>query len=207
MGAIAWGSTATKDEHLGTAADGVLQTWINQGRLVAATDYYVGLSEDGDYQRYMVATSSAAQVLDSVRAGIELAARKQGVRTRNWDLALYGHSQGGHSALWAGQIANLYYSATRPIRNTTRPAIALAGIVGVAPASNFVAPADAPESTWGTHLAVVAINASSTMKLRVLMNPVLVYPKHNQPPLTLMSSYSPPLFIGILVRVQQPDNE
>ena len=77
-------------------AEGMLRA----GMVVAATDYS-GLGTPG-LERYLIGVDEARDVLNSVRAAREL---PTGAGTR---LAVYGHSQGGHAALWTGAEARTY---------------------------------------------------------------------------------------------------
>ncbi|MGZ4476828.1 MAG: lipase family protein [Nocardioides sp.] len=71
------------------------------GWAMVATDY-TGMGAAGTFP-YLVGKGEGYSVLDSVRAanqvpGVHLAART----------VIWGHSQGGHAALWAGQLAPSY---------------------------------------------------------------------------------------------------
>lgn len=79
--------------------------WLNQmmanGWVVAATDY-AGLGTPGT-SYYLDGASEAADVTFSVKAAAQL----PNVRaSKNW--AAWGHSQGGHAALWSGELAKKY---------------------------------------------------------------------------------------------------
>lgn len=97
------------------------QQLIDAGYLVAATDY-PGLGTDGTHP-YLIGRGEAYAVLDSVRA----------VRSRpDWHagarFALWGHSQGGHAALFASRYAAGY-----------APELALVGTAVAAPATELSA--------------------------------------------------------------------
>lgn len=81
---------------------------------VVATDY-PGLGTAGEHP-YLVGVSEARAVLDSVRA-----AQAAGGGPR---FAVWGHSQGGHAALWTGELAATY-----------APELQLVGVAAAAPAS------------------------------------------------------------------------
>ena len=66
--------------------------------VVVATDY-PGLGTAGPHP-YLVGLSEGRAVLDAVRAARELPKSGAGKR-----FAVWGHSQGGHAALFAGQLA------------------------------------------------------------------------------------------------------
>ena len=90
---------------------------VRRGFVVAATDYQ-GLGTGGPHP-YLVGTSAAYSVLDSVRAARRIA----GAGSR---FVVWGHSQGGHAALWTGQMATEY-----------APDLNLLGVAAAAPASEL----------------------------------------------------------------------
>ena len=92
-------------------------------------------------------------MLDSARAATQLGQEVFGPDTPDrYDMITWGHSQGGHAALWAGQLAETYLEGTEPSRPT--PTIELAGVAALAPAGNFVAqPGDQPGVAYGDGLA------------------------------------------------------
>jgi Secretory lipase len=65
-----------------------------------------------DYQpddTYVVGKMEASDALDTARAGTQLITRTfAGSAPSAYDLFIWGHSQGGHAALWAGQLAESY---------------------------------------------------------------------------------------------------
>lgn len=139
---VAWGSLTTK--RSGTAAAGQLQYAVDQGWIVATADYQ-------PVDTYVIGRVAGANVLDSVRAARQLAA-KEFAATANLpsDLVVVGHSQGGHAALWAGQLADPYFAAT----GTTSDQIRLRGVEALAPAANFVVQPDRqPGTKFGDGLA------------------------------------------------------
>ncbi len=85
------GAALTKD---------LLNRWLDAGYAVVGTDYE-GLGTPGVHP-YLVGTAAGKGVLDIVRAAQEL----------NPDISdrvlVAGHSQGGHSALWATSLAPYY---------------------------------------------------------------------------------------------------
>lgn len=99
-------------------------TWLGgmleRGWVVAATDY-AGLGTAGQSQ-YLIGGSEARDVLNSVRAARNVDA-KAGNR-----FAVFGLSQGGHSALWTGTEADRY-----------APELALTGTAAAAPAAELPA--------------------------------------------------------------------
>lgn len=92
-----------------------LDDMLKRGFVVAATDY-PGLGTAGEHP-YLVGISEARGVLDSVRAARALS--QAGNR-----FAVWGHSQGGHAALWTGELAHEY-----------APELEVAGVATAAPAS------------------------------------------------------------------------
>lgn len=99
--------------------------WVNnmlaKGWVVAATDY-AGLGTPGT-QGYLVGGDEARDVLNSVRAARNLSAAQAGSR-----FAVWGHSQGGHSALFASSQAGSY-----------APELQLVGTAAAAPAAELTA--------------------------------------------------------------------
>ena len=89
------------------------------GYIVAATDY-PGLGT-GSIHPYLVGLSEGRAVLDAARAVRDLPGSRPGGR-----LALFGYSQGGHAALWAGQIQRSY-----------APEFDLVGVAALAPATEL----------------------------------------------------------------------
>lgn len=91
---------------------------LGSGFVVAATDYE-GLGPPGVHP-YLVGQSEGQATLDAARAARDLL----GSRTSN-QVVVFGHSQGGQAALFAGQIAGAY-----------APELFVAGVVSVAPVSD-----------------------------------------------------------------------
>ena len=94
---------------------------IVRNYVIAATDY-PGLGTAGGHP-YLVGISEGRAVLDSVRAARELTQSGAGNV-----FAVWGHSQGGHAALWSGELAAKY-----------APDLKLVGIAAAAPASELAA--------------------------------------------------------------------
>ena len=92
-----------------------LDDLVAGGAVVAVTDY-PGLGTPGTHP-YLVGESEGRAVLDSVRAAQRLLDGETSSTT-----AVYGHSQGGHAALWADQLAGSY-----------APELRLAGVAVMAP--------------------------------------------------------------------------
>lgn len=118
---------------------------LEQGWAITLTDY-PGLGTPSPHP-YLVGASEGRAVLDSVRAahlldtGVELDDR----------YAVWGHSQGGHAALFAGQLASDYLSEQE-----------LVGVAALAPATRLAANLDAVKDTdAGKLLSVFAFESWS----------------------------------------------
>ena len=92
---------------------------LQRGYTVVAPDY-PGLGSEGMHP-ILVGTSTAHSVLDAVRAVGGLREAAAGRR-----FAVWGESQGGHAALWTGQLAASY-----------APDLDLVGIAAVVPPTNL----------------------------------------------------------------------
>jgi acetyl esterase/lipase len=97
-----------------------LKDMLSEGYVVVATDY-PGLGTDGIHP-YLIGESEGRAVLDSVRAARHLT--RNGTSNR---FAVWGHSQGGHAALYTGEIAKRY-----------APELELVGVAAAAPATYLV---------------------------------------------------------------------
>ena len=93
---------------------------VRSGYVVVAPDY-PGLGSDGVHP-YLVGENTGRSVLDAVRAAGSIAAANSGKR-----FAVWGESQGGHAALWTGQLAKAY-----------APDLQLAGVAAAAPVTDLV---------------------------------------------------------------------
>lgn len=116
---------------------------LEAGWVLALTDY-PGLGTASPHP-YLVGESEGRAVLDSVRAahrldtGVDLADR----------YAVWGHSQGGHAALFAGQLARGYL-----------PERELVGVAALAPATHLQENLAAIEGTQiGNVLAALAVES------------------------------------------------
>ena len=98
-----------------------LRSFVRDGYVVAATDY-PGLGTEGPHP-YLVGTSEARAVIDSVRVAGSLPGAGGGKKFVVW-----GHSQGGHAALFSGIIAKTY-----------APELDLLGVAAAAPATDLTA--------------------------------------------------------------------
>lgn len=109
---------------LGTIEQVIGLSFVAQGIAVVATDYE-GLGTPGRHP-YIVGESEGRGVLDIVRA-----ARQLPGETVSNKFVVWGHSQGGHAALFAGQLAK-----------TWTPDLKLLGVVAGAPPSQLLNVAD-----------------------------------------------------------------
>jgi acetyl esterase/lipase len=96
-----------------------LRSFVRDGYVVAATDY-PGLGTEGPHP-YLVGVSEARAVIDSVRVAAQLPGAGDGNKFVVW-----GHSQGGHAALFTGIIAKDY-----------APELELLGVAAAAPATDL----------------------------------------------------------------------
>ena len=94
--------------------------FLAAGYVIAASDYQ-GLGTPGP-SPYLVGDSEAMNELDIARAAHNLAAAHAGTR-----FAVWGHSQGGHAALFTGQLAASY-----------APELHLVGVAAGGPAPNLI---------------------------------------------------------------------
>jgi pimeloyl-ACP methyl ester carboxylesterase len=119
-----------------------LGSLLDAGCVVAATDY-PGMGAAGPAS-FLVGASEGHSVLDAARAagGIPEARASD-------DVLLWGHSQGGHAALFAGELAADY-----------APELALRGVAVAAPATDLEALLDATtDDASGLPLSSFALGA------------------------------------------------
>jgi acetyl esterase/lipase len=108
-----------------------LNNLLERGYVVTATDY-PGLGTAGTHP-YLVGTSEARAVLDSIRVARTIPGAGSGNRFVVW-----GHSQGGHAALFSGLLARHY-----------APELQLSGIAAAAPATELASLLAADIDTLG----------------------------------------------------------
>jgi acetyl esterase/lipase len=96
-----------------------LDEMVKAGWVVVATDY-PGLGTPGVHP-YLVGASEARAVVDSVRAARNV--KESGAGDR---YAVWGHSQGGHAALFTGQLST-----------SLAPELKLVGVAAAAPATDL----------------------------------------------------------------------
>lgn len=119
---------------------------LRRGFVVVATDY-AGLGTEGMHP-YLIGPSEAYSVLDSVRAARELPDAWVGDR-----FAVWGHSQGGHAALFTGEEAASY-----------APELKLMGVAAAAPATYLIELFKADRgSLGGNTLTAMALLSWSTL--------------------------------------------
>jgi alpha-beta hydrolase superfamily lysophospholipase len=92
---------------------------LAEGWILVGTDY-VGLGSAGPHP-YLIGQGEGRSALDAVRAARTMAELSWGDRTVVW-----GHSQGGHAALWTGGLAPAY-----------APDVNVVGVAAMAPASDL----------------------------------------------------------------------
>jgi hypothetical protein len=121
-----------------------LNQMLAKGYVVAATDY-PGLGTQGTHP-FLIGVSEARAVIDSVRAVRDLPS--SGASNR---FVVWGHSQGGHAALYTGELAASY-----------APDLKLYGIGAAAPATYLIELFDADKtSPTGKELTAMALYAWS----------------------------------------------
>ncbi len=97
-----------------------LDRYLRAGYVVSAADYQ-GLGVSDGVHPYLLGASEGRSVLDATRATSQLA----GLHTGR-DVIIYGHSQGGHAALFAAELAPAY-----------APDLHVVGVVAAAPATGL----------------------------------------------------------------------
>lgn len=149
---IAWahGTTGIHETCAPSVLEGTFSTGafysvnqvIEEGWALVSTDY-VGLGTEGPHP-YLIGQGEGRSVLDSVRAARQMDGVRLGDQTVVW-----GHSQGGHAALWTGVLAPTY-----------APDIHLSGVAALAPASDLTALVDVlPDVTGGAVFASYVASA------------------------------------------------
>ena len=92
---------------------------VAAGWVVVETDYSFA-EKDGPHP-YLIGEGEARAALDSIRAARQISELTLGTRVVVW-----GHSQGGHAALWTGIVAPRY-----------APDLEIVGVAAIAPATNI----------------------------------------------------------------------
>ena len=96
-----------------------IDSLLAQGWIYVATDY-VGQGTAGPHP-YLIGEGEARSALDSIRAARQMDGLKASDRT-----VLWGHSQGGHAAIWTGVLAPTYAADVN-----------IDGVVAIAPATDL----------------------------------------------------------------------
>src|SRR6266436_4581399 len=112
---------------------------VMAGWAVVATDY--SFAEKGGPHPYLIGEGEARAALDSVRA-----ARQMSELTLDKRMVVWGHSQGGHAALWTGIVGPRY-----------APDLEILGVAAIAPAANIkniLAMNVAVDKRFGPYLAL-----------------------------------------------------
>lgn len=122
------------DSGLDAGAMFLQDTVIAAGWAIVATDY-IGVGTAGQHP-YLIGQGEGRSVLDAVRAAREVTEAHLADQTVVW-----GHSQGGHAALWAGMLEATY-----------APELELAGVAALAPAGNLPAFVDTMDDVTGAEL-------------------------------------------------------
>ncbi len=121
---VGLGEACAPSRRSNPIADELTEPWMLQmvkfGWVVVATDY-AGLGTPGP-SLYLIGRAEAYDVVNSVRAARQFPGVDAGT-----DWAVYGHSQGGHSALWTGVLAGEY-----------APELDLVAVTAAAPAAELV---------------------------------------------------------------------
>ncbi len=121
-----------------------LREALAQGWVVVATDY-IGLGAEGVHP-YLIGEGEARSVLDAVRA----ARRIDGLSLAD-ETVVWGHSQGGHAALWTGRLAP-----------DIAPDVRILGVAALAPATDLPALVrNAQHSTAGRLVSSYLVTAYS----------------------------------------------
>src|SRR5437660_11010570 len=112
---------------------------VMAGWVVVATDY--PFAEKGGPHPYLIGEGEARAALDSVRA-----ARQMSELTLDKRMVVWGHSEGGHAALWTGIVGPRY-----------APDLEILGVAAIAPAANIkniLAMNVAVDKRFGPYLAL-----------------------------------------------------
>ena len=173
INALSWGSADAGNLHTGTPENGILTGLIAAGWVVVASDYITGLGDSDLLEPYVAGKIEAANTIDNLRAAHELLTQVYpGYAPDTYDLIPWGHSQGGHAALWTGQLLDSYTAATiKP----GEPQLHLSGVAVEAAGSNFIVqPGKRPDATLGSGQLDWLANAQLT--LTGVANPVPIAP-------------------------------
>ena len=129
--------------------------YVNAGYLVAISDYE-GLGTPGRHP-YLVGESEGRSVLDAAKAARQLPGADAGDQ-----LAIWGHSQGGHAALWAAQLAGRW-----------APELELVGTVAAGVPADLTATGEAVEIGPGKGYILLTIAGYAAAYPRLELSSVL----------------------------------
>lgn len=113
--------TVLPPPHPFDAAVPAVRELLAEGWILVGTDY-VGLGTAGPHP-YLIGQGEGRSALDAVRAARTMTELSWGDRTVVW-----GHSQGGHAAIWTGGLAPAY-----------APDVDVVGVAAMAPATDLPA--------------------------------------------------------------------
>jgi alpha-beta hydrolase superfamily lysophospholipase len=119
-----------------------LPSFLAAGDIVAATDYE-GLGEPGTHP-YLIGKAEGQNIIDSV-----LAAQTLPAASPSGKYVVWGHSQGGQAALFAGQIAHAY-----------APQLNLVGIAAAAPVTDLDGELNEPNTGTTGHLFAAYVDTT-----------------------------------------------
>ena len=132
-----------------TQQEGALVNMLNDGYAVVATDYPSKGTGSDELQPYVLGVAEGLAVLNSARV-LTHHATSFGLIAIAADAELplitWGHSQGGGSALWAGQLAKQYFESR------SDSTLNLVGVAAEAPATQYTTSPGQPASYMGKHL-------------------------------------------------------
>lgn len=138
----------------GSQDGGALVGMLRSGAAVTATDYPSQAMGSDELQRYVLGVAEGVAVIDSARV-VTRNPTAFGLDpippTAELPLVTWGHSQGGGSALWAGQLARQY------LELQSDRTLDLAGVAALAPASQLTTSPGQPANLIGYHLGDRAI--------------------------------------------------
>lgn len=112
-----------------------IESVLANGWVMVATDY-AGMGTEG-VSPYLIGPGQARSALDSIRAAHQMAELDL-----SDDAVVWGHSQGGHAALWTGILADSY-----------APELTIEGVAALSPATDLLAMATAIQGELGGALA------------------------------------------------------
>jgi alpha-beta hydrolase superfamily lysophospholipase len=134
------------EARAGTSLVPEIDRLLDAGAVVAITDY-PGLGTAGPHP-YLVGESEGRAVLDSVRAARSLVGDEAGAT-----VTVFGHSQGGHAALFADDLASTY-----------APELHVAGVAAMAPPTDLGALVERDRNeTPGVLLTALALDSWSQL--------------------------------------------